>query len=281
MVIDKLRGKKKIGLALGGGGARGLAHIPMLQVFEEMKVAPAHISGTSMGAILGTIYASGTSPSDLRELVEGMIIKEGEGLKEIFKKRGLLRWFDLFDPKFVRGGVFKGDKVAEFLGEIIGVETFEDLNIPVTVVATDFFTGEQVAFDSGPLMPAIRATMALPGIFTPTEIDGKVLVDGGCVNLVPHDLLDKSLYRIAIDVKDLPQRKKPNKIGMTDTLIGAIEIMSHQIGEMRRKADPPDLYLHPDLGGFEMLEFFRAEQVFRRAQPKCDELREALKPFAA
>lgn len=276
MVIQKLFGKKSIGLALGGGGARGLAHIPVLQVFEELGVRPAKISGTSMGGIVAAIYASGTSPTDLRELIEGMIIKEGEGLKEIFRKRGLLRWFDLFDPKFVRGGVFKGDKVAQFLQELIKVETFEELQIPVSMVATDFFTGDQVVFDKGPLMPAIRATMALPGIFTPVELDGRLLVDGGCVNLVPHDLLDKSLFRIAVDVKDLPQRKKTEKIGMTDTLIGAVEIMSHQIGEMRRELDPPDLYLHPDLGGFDMLEFFRAEQVFRRTEPVCKELREAL-----
>lgn len=267
---------KRVGLALGGGGARGLAHISILQVFDDLNMAPAHISGTSMGAIVGAIYASGCAAEEIRELVDGMVINEGEGLREILKKRGLLRWFDLFDPAFVRGGVFKGDKVIEFLQEIIEVESFEDLKIPLTVVATDFFTGEQVVFDSGRLMPALRATMSLPGIFTPVEINGRVLMDGGCVNLVPHDLITDCDYVVAVDVRDLPQAKKGKKIGVSDSLIGAVEIMSQQIGEMRRKANPPDLYLHPEISGFEMLDFFRAEAIFKNSDPVCRELKATL-----
>ena len=106
----------KIGLALGGGGARGFCHIPVLQTLDNLGVQPAKISGTSMGAIIGAIYASGTSPADVRDIVDSMVLYKGEGFKDILHKRSLPKWFELVDPNFFKkGGVIKGDKIAEFL----------------------------------------------------------------------------------------------------------------------------------------------------------------------
>jgi|MEHZ01.4.fsa_nt_MEHZ011170712.1_10 NTE family protein len=269
--------KTKIGLALGGGGARGFVHIPVLQTLDDLGVKPAHISGTSMGAIIGAIYASGTSPQAIREIVDSMIIYKGEGFKEILQKRGLRKWFELIDPNFFKkGGVIKGNKIVEFLREIIGVDTFEELQIPLSIVATDFHTGEEVVFDSGPLMPAIRASMSLPGLFEPVKHEGRMLIDGGTVNPVPHDLLLDTDFVIAVDVSDLPQTNGQMP-SMTDALMGAVEIMGRQLGDNRRAAYPPDIFLRPDFDGVEMTDFHRAEKIFADAQPICQRLKAELK----
>lgn len=266
----------KIGLALGGGGARGFSHIPILQTLDDLGVRPAHISGTSMGAIIGAIYASGKTPKYIREIVDSMVVYEGEGIKEILKKRGLLKWFELLDPNFFKkGGVIKGEKIVEFLREIIVVETFEELQIPLTIVATDFHSGEQIVFDSGPLMPAVRASMSLPGLFEPAKHDGRLLIDGGVVNPVPHDLLLDTDFLIAVDVSDLPQAtgKTP---GVTDALMGAVEIMGRQIGDMRRATYPPDIFLRPAYEGVDITDFHRAERIFVNTQPTCEQLKQEL-----
>lgn len=272
--------ESRIGIALGGGGARGLAHIPVLQTLDDLGVRPTHISGTSMGAIIGAIYAAGKAPQDIREIVDGMVIYQGEGLKDILQKRGLRKWFDLIDPNFFKkGGVLKGDKILEFLREIIGVDTFEELDIPLSIVATDFHTGEEIVFESGPLMPAVRASMSLPGIFEPVKQDGRLLIDGGVVNPVPHDLLLDSDFIIAVDVSDLPQ-KTGSTPGVVDALGGAVEIMGRQIGDTRRATNPPDIFLRPDFGGVEMTDFHRAEKIFADSAVICQQLKEDLERSA-
>lgn len=266
----------KIGLALGGGGARGFSHIPVLQTLDDLGVRPAHISGTSMGAIIGAIYASGTSPRVMREIVDSMVIHKEDGFKEILQKRGLRKWFDLLDLNFFKkGGVIKGEKIVEFLREIIGVDSFEELQIPLSIVATDFNTGEEVVFDSGPLMPAVRASMSLPGLFEPVKHIGRILIDGGCVNPVPHDLLLDTDFIIAVDVSDLPQ-VEGQSVGMTDALTGAVEIMGRQLADNRRAAYPPDIFLRPKYDGIDMTDFLRAEHIFELSQPVCQQLREKL-----
>lgn len=266
----------KIGLALGGGGARGFSHISVLQTLDDLGVKPAHISGTSMGAIIGAIYAAGKTPKDIRDIVDSMVIYKGEGLKDILQKRGLLKWFELIDPNFFKkGGVIKGDKFVEFLREVIGVDSFEELQIPLTIVATDFHTGEEVIFNSGPLMPAVRASMSLPGLFHPVKHEGKILIDGGVVNPVPHDLLLDMEFVIAVDVSDLPQTTSEVP-GVTDALMGAVEIMGRQIADTRRATNPPNIFLRPDFGGIEMTDFHRAEKIFKDAELICEQLREEL-----
>jgi NTE family protein len=266
----------KIGIALGGGGARGFCHIPVLQTLDDLGIRPSHISGTSMGAIVGAIYASGTSPSEIKQIIDGMLIYKGESLKDILQKRGLRKWFDLIDPNFFKkGGVIKGNKIVEFLHEIIGVDSFEELGIPLTIVATDFHTGEEVIFNSGPLMPAVRASMSLPGLFEPVRDNGRLLIDGGVVNPVPHDLLLDTDFVIAVDVSDLPQ-KTGQVPGVTDALMGAVEIMGRQIGDKRRAVYPPDIFLRPNFEGVEMTDFHRAEKIFKDAEPICEQLKEEL-----
>ena len=267
---------KKIGLALGGGGAKGLAHISMLEVFDELGIKPCRIAGTSIGAVIGALYASGLSGRYLREHVQQMIISKGETFREALKKKEALKLIKLVDPEFGGHGLFKGEKFMEFLYEAMGVSTFEKLKIPLSVVATDFWKSEQVVFESGKLLPALKASMGLPGVFTPVTMDDRVLIDGGGVNPVPHDLLDDCDIVVAVDVLGPPCKKKQEVPNLFLAMNGMFEIMQNSIVEARLKNDPPDIYIKPNITCVELLEFYKAEKVFLQAEPAQKELRKKL-----
>ena len=135
---------KKIGLALGGGGARGLAHIPMLEVFDELGIRPHRIAGTSIGAVMGALYASGISGAEIRAGVHSMLKSPDESFRKVLQRKGSFKWLQFLDVEFGHGGLLKGDKFIDFLYEAMRVSRFEDLRIPLNVVATDFYSSEQV-----------------------------------------------------------------------------------------------------------------------------------------
>ena len=175
--------RKSVGLALGGGGVRGLAHIPVLELLDELDLKPAVIVGTSIGGIIGALYASGRSGSDIRHLIEEHTIHPNDGLKGVLDKTGgILKWVTSLLPELHRGGLLNVDRLLGTLLNGISESTFLDLEIPLSVVATDYWNSSQVVFDRGPVMPAVRASMAVPGVFTPVLLDNMVLVDGGIVN---------------------------------------------------------------------------------------------------
>jgi len=269
---------KAIGLALGGGGAKGLAHVPMLEALDELGVKPARIAGTSIGAVMGALYASGISGSRIREGVRRMVINKGDSFREALKKRDALRWFEFLDVDFGHRGLFKGDKFIEFLLEQIGKGAFEDLEIPLQVVATDFWTSEQVVLDSGDLFSAVKASMGLPGVFTPVQRDGRVLIDGGGVNPVPHDLLADCDVVIAIDVIGQRQQDKPSQVpNLVRAVLGTFDIMQTSIVHAKRQLHPPDLYIHPRITGVDLLEFYKADDIYAQSAPERDRLAAELK----
>ncbi|MCD4795884.1 MAG: patatin-like phospholipase family protein, partial [Candidatus Cloacimonetes bacterium] len=156
---------KKIGLALGGGGARGLCHIKFIEALDELELKPSIIAGTSIGAIIGAFYASGLSGVQMENMLYEI------DFKDLFK---------MMDFSFLsRSSLIKGRGVENFLKQNIPVSTFEELNIPLKIVATDFWREDDVVFDSGKLIPAIRASISIPAIFEPVILDDKVLIDGG------------------------------------------------------------------------------------------------------
>lgn len=169
----------KIGLALGGGGAKGLAHIPMLEVFDDLGIRPHRVAGTSIGAIMGALYASGLKAQQIREGVQRMIISKGDSFKAALRKKDVLKWLKFMDLEFKGHAIFKGDRFIEFLFNAMDVDSFEALDIPLRIVATDFWTSQQVVLDSGELLPAVKASMGLPGVFTPVTLNQRVLIDGG------------------------------------------------------------------------------------------------------
>ena len=269
----------KIGLALGGGGARGLAHIPILEVFDEMSIQPHCISGTSAGAIVGALYASGKPASEIRSWVDELIIKEGTSVRGFFQKRHALKQFEFFDLSFQQSGLLKGKRFIEVLEEELGVTTFEELSIPLRIVASDYWKSRQVVFKSGPLLPAIRASMGIPGVFTPIEVGRRLLVDGGGVNPVPHDILTDCDVVIAIDVLGFPAVSKPKAPGLFQSVIGMFDIMQNTIIDQRLKANPPNLYLKPDLKGFDAFDFHKADAIYEQTESAVQELQRWLTEF--
>ncbi|MDF7824997.1 patatin-like phospholipase family protein [Pontiellaceae bacterium B12227] len=269
---------KKVGLALGGGGARGLAHIPMLETLEAFGIKPAAISGTSIGSIVGALYASGKNAEKIRERLKQFLLLKDESLADrLSKTPHLLTWLSVMRVEKGRGGLINTDNFLKFLLEEIGVETFEELEIPLQVVATDFWTGEEVVFDSGPLRPAIQASMAVPGVFAPVECDERVLVDGGIVNNVPFDLLTDSCdFTIAVDVAPTRDPGEAAAPALMDSVLGMFDMLIEKVMDQKRAASTADIYILPKLVGVRVLDVDKLEAVYEMAKPAADELREQL-----
>jgi NTE family protein len=263
----------KIGLALGGGGAKGLAHIPIFMVLDELNITPHRITGTSIGAIMGTLYCAGLSGTEIKDIAKEMIPPKKISAKKILDKNAM-KWIDFIDLDFKGKGILKGDNFIEFLHSNIGVTTFEELKIPLSVVATNFWTGEQVILNSGPLLPAVKASMGLPGVFSPIVIDNKVLIDGGGVNPVPHDLITDCDTVIAIDVMGGHDFDKKTKIpNLVDSVLGMFDIMQDSIIREKLILTPPDIYIKPDIKEIEILDFYKAEEIVKQALPACEDLK--------
>ncbi|MBU4201062.1 MAG: patatin-like phospholipase family protein [Verrucomicrobia bacterium] len=266
----------KIGLALGGGGAKGLAHIPMLEVFDDLGIQPYRIAGTSMGSIIGALYASGIEGGQIRQSVQNMIIAKGESFREALRRKDVRKWIKFIDLEFGPHALFKGDRFIDFLYQAMGVSTFDALKIPLRVVATDFWTSKQVVLESGKLLPAVKASMALPGVFTPVVMRDRILIDGGGVNPVPHDLLDDCDVVVAVNVMgrmSRPSREVPN---LFRAVLGMFDILQNSIIAEKLKINPPDIYVKPDITGVDILEFHRAGEIFAQAEPAKRKLRKDL-----
>ncbi len=267
----------RIGLALGGGGARGLAHIPMLEVLDELGIRPCCIAGTSIGAVVGAIYASGVHASSIREHTSRMLISEGDSLRDILSKRDALAWIRLLDIDFLGNALFKGDAFVQFLYDRIEKATFEELAIPLKVVATDFWNSAQVVFEKGDLLQAIKASMGLPGVFSPVHIDGRTLIDGGCVNPLPHDILGDCDVVIAVNVMGRLERQDGRK---SPTALRAVletfDIMQRTIITEKIRRNPPTICIEPDIVNIDLLEFHKAPEIYSRAEKASRELRKRL-----
>jgi NTE family protein len=267
----------KIGLALGGGGARGLAHIQVFETLDELGIRPYRIAGTSIGAVMGSLYASGLSGKEIHALVHQWQTPRPEKRHGILDRRDLRRWAALLDPSFDRSGLFKGEKIIRFLSDFVKCTTFEELKIPLYVTAADYGDASEVVFKSGDLLSAVRASIAIPGVFTPVERDGNLLLDGGVVNPLPYDLLqDECDLVIAVDVGGVRNADEKHRPAFFDTVIGGFEIMEASMIRDRLKSNPPDIYLKPDIRNVGLLEFNKTEQIFHQSAAIKDELRRRL-----
>ena len=175
----------KIGVALGGGSARGFAHIGALSALERHGFAPSLVVGTSFGAIVGALYASGLTPQEIAQTANSM------------------RWRDLsrvLDFGLHKAALFSGDKLETYLDELVEGRSFSDLERTLVVVATDLATGERVDLTTGPLARALRASASMPGVFSPVELDGKFLVDGGLGSPLPLATLEGFDLDVALGI---------------------------------------------------------------------------------
>lgn len=208
---------KKIGLVLGGGAAKGLAHVGVLNVIEEIGIKPEFIAGTSMGAIVGALYASGMKAKEIEDVISRIDQKE------------VLR---LFKISLNGAGFTEGKNISALLQSLLGDINIQDLNIPFACVATNIVNGNEIVFRKGDLNEALRASFSVPGLFTPQKIDQEVLVDGGLVNPVPVDVAREMGAEkvIAVNVLKTPELKHtemnfPEKEG-TSTNSSAADIES-------------------------------------------------------
>ncbi len=270
-----------VGLALGGGGVRGMAHVLALETIDACGVTPAAIAGTSMGAIIGLLYASGRSGRDVRDFIHEHIISRTDTPKTIYRKKdNLLKWFGGMRPDWSGRGLLNPERFLQHLIEQLGVSTFEDLKIPLLVTATDFHRGEPVVFNSGDLLPAIRASMSIPGVFVPVTWNGRILVDGGLVNNLPYDLLTETCdTTIAIDVaptREACSSKPPNIVNAT---LGMFDILVDQATARKLKASPPTIYVRPALSGIGILDFDKIESVLHHPQAAMTDLKSRLIPL--
>ena len=239
--------KPKIGLALSGGGARGLAHIGVLKVFEEAGVPIDYISGTSMGGVIAAAYACGTPVAEIEEKA-----------LQLTQMRELIKMVDL-SPQ--RRGLIEGNKVRDFLVELFIDRHFENLRIPLALPAVDLVTSREVVFTSGLVLPAVLATIAFPALFRPVEIGSYRLVDGGVLNNLPVDRVRElgAEYVIAVDAQFDPYTVKPWQdlpgpmrfpLPVPDFFLDfyrAELIMVAELTQAHLKAHPPELLLRPPI----------------------------------
>ena len=253
----------RIGLALGGGGARGLAHIPVLEALDELGIKPALIAGTSIGAIFGAAYASGLSGREIRQIVLETLSDNKAVAARLWqlRPRKLSRMFRpgpvQFDPERVLD-VF----VASHLPE-----KFSDLKIPLRLLATDFYGCREVDLESGPLLQAIAASIAIPAIFRPVQINGRVLIDGGVVNPLPFDGLRASCdIVLAVDVVGAPvPGSDPGKVNLLDSLFGSTQILMQTITTQKLKIEQPDILLRSPNDTVRVLDFLKAKHILDSA----------------
>ncbi|MCW7754798.1 patatin-like phospholipase family protein [Desulfobotulus sp. H1] len=266
-----------IGLALGSGGATGLSHIAMLEVLDEMGLKPQKIAGSSIGAIIGSLYAAGMSGKEIRDLFQTFAGSNTKVVMKLIQGKSGLALTDLMQIDLENGGLFSSEGFIRFLGEKMGTLTFENLPIPLMVVATDYWSGEEIIFKSGDLLTALQASMAVPGLFPPEAIDGRLYIDGGTSNPLPYDhLLQTCDIVIAIDVAGTGNRIPGKEIRATDVLFDTFKIMQQSITSAKMKYLQPHIYIRPEIHDVRLLHFNRMETILQQSQPAAEILREKL-----
>jgi NTE family protein len=255
----------RIGLALGGGGARGFCQIAYLKAMDEMGLRPSVISGTSIGAVIGAFYASGYTGCEMEELLKRI------GFREIQK---------IIDPGlFHPTALLKGRGIEEFMREHLRVRTFEKLAIPLKVVATDFWNRTEVVFETGNLIKAVRASLSLPAVFDPVKVRGTVLTDGGAVNPVPYDILKGDCDILAaIDVSGIRKPKRRDRKPLPlESILSTFDIMQDSLVAAKRRSYTPDIYCRPQLVNIGILEFHRTDEIMKSAEPDVARFKRELK----
>ena len=242
---------QKIGIALGGGAARGYAHIGVLKILERERIPVDLIAGTSMGSLVGAYYACGFTASELEKIA--IATKRRHIVSIGFSKRGLL----------------STRKINKMLSRDIGNRTFQDLVIPLSVVTTDIFTGEEVVINTGSVKEAVLASISVAGVFPPRKLNGRLLIDGGYVNQVPVNVVRSmgSDFVIAVDVGFLA-RKRDKYNNAAQIAVRAIDIMAKKL--MAGEEKNADVIIKPDVES-ESISAYHKAAFFIEAGAKATE----------
>lgn len=269
--------RDRVGLALGGGGARGLAHVPMLEVLDELGIRPYRIAGSSIGAVMGVLYAAGLSGAAIRALVGRYTGSADESWLASLFREDLAGWLRFIKPDLGHGGLIDSAPFVRFLQETTGCSRFADLQRPLAVVTADFWRRDQVVFEDGPLAPALQASIAIPGLFPAVEYDGRTLVDGGLVNPVPYDLLlDDCDLVVAVDVLGGRTPQGDDGPSVFESTFNGFQIMQDALVREKLARRPPQVYVRPPLENVRVLEFYKVDEIYRQSLPAQQRLRRAL-----
>jgi NTE family protein len=266
---------KTFALALGGGGARGLAAIAVLEVLDEMRVRPAAIAGVSIGAALGAAYAAGMPAKAIRRAAIDIAHRRSQSIARLMQARATALT-ELFTAGLGNPMLLDAEKlVAAFLPPSVP-QDFSALGIPLTVIATDLRGRSEVVFTAGALRPAIAASIAIPGLLRPVEIDGRILIDGGTVNPLPFEhLRGRADVVIAIDNTVGPSAARAIPPPW-ECLLATFQVMGHVIIAEKLKHGAPDLVVRQDMSVFRLTDFFQASSILRVAEARKAEMRERI-----
>jgi len=240
----------KIGIALGGGAARGYAHVGVLKAIDELGIKIDFISGTSIGSFIGAIYASGN-------------IKKFE--EEILDKRSFMRdvLFKL-DPIFPKLSVMNGNEVIKVFKKITDMTTFEELNVPLTTVSTDIINNKKIESSSGDLIHAIRASIAIPGVLKPININGKLCLDGGLIDPVPLESIKNmgAEKTIAVNLYGLESNeKREHKYNIIDIIDRSAKVVLNNVTYLSFKNGMPDILIEPPIDQFKGWDFHKGKEL--------------------
>ena len=267
---------KSFALALGGGGARGLAHIAVLEALDEIGAKPAAIAATSSGALLAAAYAAGISGRDIRRFVIALAHDRAEVLRRLVASRAST-FASLFSIGLGSAALLDAEKFCrQFLPEPVP-EQFEELRIPLAVVATDLYRRRQAVFSAGPLIPALAASIALPTLMRPVVVERRVLIDGAATNPLPFDALPRHAdIIIAVDITGVPSEERRDVPNPWECLLATILVMGSAIVAEKVKQSAPDLIVRPNVGTFRAVDFFQASAILRAAEPIKKDIKRAL-----
>ncbi len=253
-------GRIRVGLALGAGAARGWAHLGILKVFEEQGIHIDMIAGTSMGALVGSIYARTASVDTTKKLTIDQFPTK------------LVAQRKLFDYTIPLQGIIRGQKVLKMVRNALKNADFLDLMIPAYVVAVDLNSGEEILLEKGNVSEAVRASISIPGIFNPVKLNGRWLVDGGLLNPVPTDVLIQKGADIVIAVCiEQKSDQKPQQKVQRPSIIGVLSktaniVYSQATGDFEQKAD---IVLYPEVNSFAWDDFHRGNELMRIGMDTC------------
>ncbi|WP_027414554.1 patatin-like phospholipase family protein [Aneurinibacillus terranovensis] len=235
-----------IGLALGAGGARGFAHIGVLEVLEENGVYPAYLAGSSMGSLIAALYACDYTPRMMEKLAVHLKRKH---------------WLDLSMPGT---GFVTGEKLRQVVALLTKNQMIEQLARPLSIVATDLLSGERVIFKDGPIYQAVRASVSIPGIFVPYKLGDKLLVDGGVVDRVPIEVAKAMGANLTIGVDVASSASTVPIRSFFDVISQTVDIMEQEI--FRHRVIHADVMISPQVGQFSSTSFTNIDRIIEEGR---------------
>ncbi|WP_409515519.1 patatin-like phospholipase family protein [Agrobacterium sp.] len=261
----------RFAIALGGGGARGICHINIIEALDELGLKPVAVAGASIGSIFGAGYAAGMTGADIRHYTIDLMGKKGSVANRLWS----------LGPATMRHPV-DGFRLGQFNLELILdallpqaiPKTFDKLPTPLKVVTTDYYGQCEAVVTEGDICTALAASSAIPALFMPVRVNGRVMIDGGIFNPVPYEpLLDDADIVIGVDVVGGPEGDGTTIPSRIDSLFGASQLMMHSAIAAKLKLNPPHIFLRPPVNRFRVMDFMKAEEVLAETASVKDDLK--------